>query len=157
MRPFLLGWLSLLAVSCGSSPPAVLEASDAWARPTPPTAANGVVYLTLTTDVADELVAVEIPEAVADRAELHVTTVSDAPEAGHAHGAAGGDVVRMEELETIAVPAGGAIELSPGGNHIMLIDLAAPLERGATFDLTLELESRRTVTALVTVDDNPPE
>ena len=71
---------------------------------------------------ADALVAAESP--VAARAELH-THIKD------------GDVMRMRQVPSIDVPAGGTVSLQPGGLHIMLIDLKEPLRQGETFPLTL--------------------
>src|SRR3546814_14695769 len=72
------------------------------------------------------LVAVETP--VAGRAETH-RTVRD------------GDVMRMEPAEIVEVPAGAQVEFAPGGLHIMLMDLTQPLNKGASFPLTLPFDS----------------
>ena len=48
----------------------------------------------------------------------------------------------MQPVVSIPVPAGGMAELKPGGYHIMLIDLVAPLTEGATIDLTLTFAER---------------
>lgn len=57
----------------------------------------------------------------------------------------------MREVASIEVPAGGEVVLEPGGYHLMLIGLAAPLVAGDTVDIALELEvaGTRTVTAEV--------
>jgi copper(I)-binding protein len=46
----------------------------------------------------------------------------------------------MSPVDSIEVPAGGTAKLAPGGLHIMLFDLAAPLVEGDTLELTLEFE-----------------
>ena len=46
----------------------------------------------------------------------------------------------MQPIESITVPAGGTVSLEPGGIHIMLLELAEPLEAGSSFDLTLILD-----------------
>jgi copper(I)-binding protein len=48
-----------------------------------------------------------------------------------------GSIMRMRQLPGIDLPAGGAVALQPGGNHIMLIGLKAPLKEGDKFPLTL--------------------
>jgi copper(I)-binding protein len=45
--------------------------------------------------------------------------------------------MRMRQVSSIDVPAGGTVSLQPGGLHIMLIDLKEPLRQGETFPLTL--------------------
>lgn len=51
-----------------------------------------------------------------------------------------GDVMRMRPVQDIPVPAGQAVELRPGGLHIMLIGLTAPLQVGSRVPLTLRFE-----------------
>ena len=51
-----------------------------------------------------------------------------------------GDVMRMRPVQDIAVPAGATVELRPGGLHVMLIGLTAPLAQGSRVPLTLRFE-----------------
>jgi copper(I)-binding protein len=51
-----------------------------------------------------------------------------------------GDVMRMRPVQDIPVPAGATVELRPGGLHIMLVGLAAPLRQGERVPLTLRFE-----------------
>jgi copper(I)-binding protein len=51
-----------------------------------------------------------------------------------------GDVMRMRPVQDIPVPAGETVELRPGGMHLMLIGLAAPLQQGGRVPLTLRFE-----------------
>jgi copper(I)-binding protein len=44
-------------------------------------------------------------------------------------------------VPSIAVPAEQTVALTPGGLHLMLIELAKPLEAGEVFDLTLSFAS----------------
>lgn len=48
------------------------------------------------------------------------------------------DMMTMVEVDEIEVPAGETVMLKPGGYHIMLMELAEPLEAGSTIELTLE-------------------
>ena len=49
-------------------------------------------------------------------------------------------MMMMQEVEAIELPAGESVALEPGGLHVMLIDIAQPLEIGQKFDLTLNFE-----------------
>lgn len=62
----------------------------------------------------------------------------------------GGPMV-MREVDEIPVPAGETVELKPGGYHVMLLELVAPLEEGSEVELTLTFEKagEQTVTAEV--------
>src|SRR5690606_10830983 len=75
---------------------------------------------------------------VAETAELH-THIKD------------GEVMRMRPVEAIEVPAGGSVTLKPGGDHVMLMSLRAPLKEGETFPLTLIFEHRGSREVDVTV------
>lgn len=57
-----------------------------------------------------------------------------------------GDVMRMREVESIEVPAGGMVELKHGGYHIMLMDLKQDLKAGESTLCTLKFESAGEVT-----------
>jgi copper(I)-binding protein len=51
-----------------------------------------------------------------------------------------GDLMSMEPIpEGIEVPAGGSVSFAPGGLHVMLLDLKAPLAAGGVFTVTLHL------------------
>ncbi len=53
-----------------------------------------------------------------------------------------GDVMRMRALPALELPAGKPVDLKPGGYHVMLMDLKAPLKNGETVDITLTVEGR---------------
>ena len=77
----------------------------------------------------EDITVVSAETAAADMTELHETVANDA-----------GDMVMQEKPDGFVVPAGGSIELAPGGNHIMLMGLTGPLTAGdeTTFTLTLD-------------------
>ncbi|MGA1345546.1 MAG: copper chaperone PCu(A)C, partial [Ilumatobacteraceae bacterium] len=62
----------------------------------------------------------------------------------------------MQQIMSLDLPAGETVELKPGGYHVMLIDLAAPLEIGQTFDLTLDFETAPDRVVTVEVRDDAP-
>lgn len=63
-----------------------------------------------------------------------------------------GDVMRMRELpHGLPIPAGQAVALKPGGYHVMLMDLKAPLVEGTTVDVALTFETAGTVTVPLAV------
>jgi copper(I)-binding protein len=151
-----VGILSLVLAACGSATSAsTLSSHGAWSRPTPVGADNGVVYLTVTSDIADQISGAKVPAAIAQRAELH-TTMTDSQAAGH-HGNTIGGTMTMAEVDSLPIAAGESIDFAPGGNHIMLVDVAQPLELGTTFTLTLTLASGRTLDTDVIVTNNPPD
>lgn len=88
---------------------------------------QGVGYMTLNNlgAAADRLITARSP--VARTVELH-THIRD------------GDVMRMRPVPAIDLPSLGEVRLQPGGLHIMLIGLTAPLRQGETVPLTLVFE-----------------
>jgi copper(I)-binding protein len=54
-----------------------------------------------------------------------------------------GDVMRMRAVGKLALPAGQAVELKPGGYHLMLMDLKAPLKANTHIPLTLRFRNAK--------------
>ena len=53
-----------------------------------------------------------------------------------------GDVMRMRAVPKIELPAGETVELKPGGYHVMLMDLKAPLKRGEIVPIKLMFQGK---------------
>jgi len=130
-----------LAAAVAFAPPAAEAAGklaivEPWARATPGTSQTGAVYLTIRSAEADRLVAAATP--VAKKAEMHATEMS-------------GMVMRMRPLAAVTLPAGRSVAFAPGGMHIMLEGLKAPLRAGQSFPLTLTFAKAgpQTVTVVV--------
>jgi copper(I)-binding protein len=121
---------TLLAAACLAAAPAAAQApavTDAWIRATPPGARTAAAYLTLTgTGTADRLVGAATPAAATIELHTHVME---------------GGMARMAHVPEIEVPARGTVRLEPGGLHLMLIDIAAPLAPDAKVPLRLEFAS----------------
>lgn len=116
-----------------------LTVDGVMARSVPVAGTTGAVYLTIHNGTAtdDQLVSVE--SDVAGSVELH-ETIND------------NNVMRMEHHpEGFAIPAGGMLELTPGGKHIMLLGVNNVLEEGATFTITLNFATADAQTVAVPV------
>lgn len=104
-----------------------LEITGGFARETAPMARTGAAYMTIRSlGEADRLLSYTTP--VANRPELHT------------HIAGENGVMQMRQVEAIEVPAGGVVELKPGGLHLMMIDLTQQLVAGDTVAITLMFE-----------------
>lgn len=102
-----------------------VEATNVWARATPPGAKNGAVYLTLTNDTAKADRLIDAASDVAERVEIHTHLMENG-------------VMRMRRVEGgVDVEPGTPVVFQPGGLHIMLIGLRKPLVPGDTFELVL--------------------
>jgi copper(I)-binding protein len=49
-----------------------------------------------------------------------------------------GNVMRMRQVKEVVVPAGGTVELKPGGLHLMFMNIKAPLTAGETVPVKLK-------------------
>ena len=59
----------------------------------------------------------------------------------------------MKQVSSIELPAGETVNLEPGGFHVMLFDLAKPIEQGETFEVTLSFANGDDAVAEVTARD----
>lgn len=64
-----------------------------------------------------------------------------------------GQMVMQQAPDGFTVPAGQTHELAPGGDHVMFMDLQAPLTPGDTVDYVLELEDGTEVAVTSEVRD----
>jgi copper(I)-binding protein len=121
-REILARWVLAMG-DAASNPESTLDVEPRGVRATPPGADRTAAYLTIfNRGQDDELLAVSGPPG--SRASLHRSTTA-------------GGVMRMEAVGRLALPAGAAVELAPGGLHVMLEDLPAPLRQGESVTLRL--------------------
>ena len=148
--------------ACGGDDAGVAVAGQ-WARTSPAMASMGAAYMTLTADADDALIGVSVPAAIAATAEIHEMVPADSADESMdmGDGSMDGDsmdmgAMVMQQIMSLDLPAGETVELKPGGYHVMLIDLAAPLEIGQTFDITLDFETAPDQVVTVEVRDDAP-
>jgi copper(I)-binding protein len=106
--------------------------------------ANSAIYLKLSNRglAADRLVAAEA--LVAQAVEIHETRME-------------GDVMTMQQVTGgLEIPAGGQVELKPGGYHIMLIGLTQDLKAGDRFPVTLDFAEAGPITVEAEVRQPQP-
>ncbi len=103
--------------------------SRPWARATPGGSTIGAAYVEisgLASAIGDKLIGASSP--MAGRVEVHTHLTEDG-------------VMKMRKVESVAVLAGQTLKLAPGGEHLMLFDLKAPLKEGEIMPLTLKFET----------------
>jgi len=124
MKPALL-FAALLLASCKPASSPAVSVGDAWARATVPGQMGSAAYFTIRNGGgADKLLSVTSPAA---DASLHSSSIDNG-------------VMRMRPLPALEIPANGAVELKPGGTHVMLMGLKQPLQAGTTLELDLKFE-----------------
>ena len=107
-----------------------VEVKSAWARGTVPAQQVSGAFMALSSKGGAALVGVTSPAA--DAAEIHEMRLE-------------GGVMKMRAVPRIDLSAGKTVTLKPGGLHLMLLELKAPLIEGDAFDLTLTFEKAGTI------------
>ena len=102
-----------------------IKIEDAYTRATVPgqQVAGGFLKIENKGNIADQLISASSP--VAGEVQLHEMAMD-------------GNVMKMRQVKDIAVPAGGAVELKPGGLHLMFMNIKAPLTAGETVPVKLK-------------------
>jgi len=101
-----------------------VQIENAYTRSTVPgqMAAGGFMKIE-NKGAADQLISASSP--VAGEVQLHEMAME-------------GNVMKMRQVKEVVVPAGGAVELKPGGMHLMFINIKAPLTAGETVPVKLK-------------------
>ena len=117
---------SLLTITAGVwAQQITVKVEDAWVRGTVASQKATGAFMRLTSSADARLVSVSSP--VAGVAEIHEMAMEN-------------DVMKMRQVPGLALPAGKATELKPGGYHIMLMALKGQVKGGDTVLLTLTFE-----------------
>ena len=132
-----------LAACDDDSGAAAIEVRGAWARATPAGSTTGSVYMTLRAGEDDTLVGASVDDAIAGSAMAHQTVSSDGQ-------------LSMDHTAGVPLPTGDDVVFEPGGYHVMLDDLATPLESGTSFALTLAFEHAPDLEVTVEVREDAP-
>jgi copper(I)-binding protein len=129
---FLAGALFSLAAFAAQD----VTVSGAWVRATAPGQDSASMQFAITSKSEAKLVAVSSP--VAGSVEMHSMK--------HENG-----MMKMQAIDSIALPAGKTVDLEKSGRHIMLLNLKQPLKEGDSvpFALTVQFpgQTRKTVEA----------
>jgi len=120
-----------------------LAVSQAWSRAMPPSAPTGAVYFVLENRGQQPQRLIGAQTSRAEKTELH-THVQQ------------GDMMKMQQVEAVDVPAGGKVEFKPGGNHLMMFGLKQPLVAGESFPVTLQFEDGGEITTEVSIEVDAP-
>lgn len=115
--------------------PALAQVADvkvegAWARASVPGQKGTGAFMKLMAPQGARLVSASSPAAGVT--EVHEMKLD-------------GDVMRMRAVPVLDLPAGKAVELKPGGFHVMLLDLKATLAKDSTVPLTLTFKDAKGV------------
>jgi copper(I)-binding protein len=111
---------------------------DAWIQEGPPSQKITAGFMVIENHGPAEIALLSASTDVAGVVELHKMELDDG-------------MMRMKRVDSISVPAGGMVELKPGGFHLMVIDLKKELKAGDDVKVTLQFSGaiQKTVTVPV--------
>lgn len=119
--------LALAATLLAGSAHAQVSATNAWVRATVPHQQATGAFMQLQSATATILVSASSP--LTPDVEVHEMSME-------------GELMRMRQVPAIELPAGKAVELKPGGYHIMFLNLRQQVREGDTVPLTLVFRDR---------------
>ena len=108
--------------------PAAVKVEGAWARASVQGQKGTGAFMQLTAPQGARLVGAH--SRAAGVAEVHEMKME-------------GDVMKMRAVPALELPPGKTVELRPGGYHVMLMDLKAPLMKGSSVPLTLVFQDAK--------------
>ena len=135
MKAFITAAIFLFSSSLWA---ASIIVEDPYVRHMPPTQSVTGAFMVLKNTTGSDLAVVSAESDVADKVELHTHL--------HENG-----VMKMRQADNIAVPAGGATVLEPGGLHVMLIGLKQPLELGQMVEIKFNIDDGSSAQTQATV------
>lgn len=137
-----LGGCMIQPVSDVQAPePGTITVVDAMARPSPMEAGTGAVFLTVLNGLEAPVRFQKAESPAAQTVELHETVNED------------GVMKMVHHPEGFEIPAGGNLQLAPGGKHIMLINLVEPLTVGGEVEVTLQFDNGTTLTVTAPIQE----
>ena len=134
MKPVKYLLLSLLGMSLHVSAQTVVD--DAWVRATVAGQPSTGAFMHITSSTDSKLVEVRSP--VARTVQIHESKMQN-------------DVMSMQPVAALALPAGKSVAIEPEGYHVMLIDLVNQVKAGDQVPLTLIVEDSKGVKELIEV------
>ena len=119
--------IAVLMSALFSQAQAQVTVKDAWVRATVAQQQATGAFMQLQSAQDAKLISAQSP--VAGVVEVHEMAMD-------------GGVMKMRAVPSLALPAGKAVELKPGGYHVMLMDLKAQVKDGDTVPVTLVVEGQ---------------
>jgi periplasmic copper chaperone A len=105
-----------------------ISIENAWLQAVPPVAEATAAYMRIRNLSQSPLKLIGATSPIATRIEPMITTRYDRN---------GQQMMGMESVENLEIPAGGVLELKPGGNHLMIMGLTFHPKEGERVKLTV--------------------
>lgn len=112
-------------IANGAEPPSPVTVTNAWAKTTVPGGKVSAAYMDIKSTAPVKLLKAET--SIAGNVEIHNMSMKDG-------------VMEMKAVDAIDVPANKTVSLKPGGYHVMLMMLAASINKGDSVPIKLTFE-----------------
>lgn len=123
-----LVFTALMILTCAPAHAENLSVTKAYAFATVPVQKNGAVFLNAQNKGPENISITGAKTERAEKAELHTMSMDD-------------NVMQMRQIEKFEIKRGEVLNLTPMGDHIMLMGLKNPLKVGENFPLILSTEN----------------
>ena len=135
-------WILILAAlslsACG--PEQGIEVREAWMRPAAQ-GDNGAIYFVVHNRGAKDALT-GVSSDIAAAVEMHESTMS-------------GDVMQMQQIDSVPLERSAEIRFEPGRLHVMLVNLNRDLKVGDEVEITLHFTNFEDMSVMVPVRDIP--
>lgn len=121
--------LSVFAAGCGNSGVTV---TDAWVREVPAGIETTALYMEIENNTSETEKLLSVESEIAGTAEIHETSVNK------------DGISRMQQIQTVEIPASGSVVMKPGATHVMLIGLRDKIENGQDIKVVLKFQNTGT-------------
>lgn len=122
----------------GNATPQALSITDAWIRPAPPSSQSMAAYFKLSNTSQIDIVITDVDSPAFEVAMIHETVIEE-------------EIASMRHLESLTIPAGKNVVLTPMGTHMMLMGPKAALNEGDSAEIGLTDQNGKRYSAIIEV------
>lgn len=115
-----------------------IQIRNPWVQAAPPNAKVLAAYLEIHNSGKKPWTLISVSSPAFDQVSIHQSMMH-------------GDMVHMEQIKELSIPAQGSVTLKPGGLHLMLMEAKKPLKAGDQVSLTLVFKSGKKIAVKATV------
>ncbi len=109
-----------------------LEVLNAKIKLLPPSSKTTVMFLTFKNDGNSDQKVLNVKSSISDDIELHNMIMENG-------------MMKMRATNEILVPKNSSVELKPGGLHVMIFNLKAPLKENEQHEFSIELSNKEII------------
>lgn len=120
-----------------------ISVSDGYIRATVPGTQISSAYMTIGNKSNSIVSLTSVTSKITPRIEIHEHTMSDG-------------MMKMMQVDALAIPANGEVKLQPGGYHLMIFNLTTPLNPEENIDLTLHFTEGKSLQVTLPVKSIKP-